>query len=289
MPLNQDRHRALELLSLDQNWVGLKSGQTLSGQALALLAPAEKSEPCALRSAISALAELVEADGQARADQGHELDYHNRDHIRDTLVALNLLLKATPHSLAREDREAIILAMLGHDLGHKGLPNQWPRELETRSWGMVYSLLKPLTLEPKFLRQIRTIILMTDPKDYPRLAERRRHSVLSTQIGLAVDADLFASLLPSRGFFLGSRLADEQVKAGLPQAKGFATLKGRAMFLKSAPLLSDALGCLGMRSLIDAQLSVIAQLTEAEGQRLWTPSWGKAFAALVFDHLKGQQ
>lgn len=287
MQLTTDRQRALELLGLDQSWSALRSGQTVTDQARALLPPSLMTEPTPLSAALLALANQVETDGLQRANQNREWAYHNRNHIRDALVALNLLLKACPHPLTSEDEQVTILAMVGHDLGHEGLPNQFPRELETQSWERVAVLLKPLALKPHTLRQIRTLILMTDPKDYPRLAQRRRSSVLTTQIGLAVDSDLFASLLPSCGFRLGSLLADEQVAAGLSQARGFATLRGRAMFLRSAPLLSDAIGRLGMPTLIEAQLSVIDQLTDVEGLRPWTPSWGAEFTQRVLDRLTG--
>ncbi len=285
MPVTTDQQAALDLIDLDQNWSDLKSGKTVPELALALLRPLQTSQLGILQGAGLALAHQVETDGQSRAVKGLELAYHNRDHIRDTLVALNLLLKASPSPLSLEDKQVTIVAMVGHDLGHEGLPNRLPRELEAKSWGLASTLLKPLALGRQTLKRLQTIILMTDPKDYSRLAARVRHSVLSIQIGMAVDADLFASLLPSRGFRLGSRLADEQVHAGVPQAKGFATLKGRAMFLKSAPLLSEAIRMLGMPTLIAAQLSVIEQLTESDRLRLWTPSWGDEFTSLVHDHL----
>lgn len=286
MPPLSDRERALKLADLDRNWSRLKSGRTVTEQALALIGAPERAGLTQLETSIKHLAEQVEADGQQRFEQGHELAYHNRDHVRDVLLALNLLVEACPDSLSAEDMHLTVLAMVGHDLGHDGLPNRTPRELETQSWEMVRDLLAPLALGHRASRRISSIILMTDPKDYPRLARRRRNSVLATQIGLAVDADLFASLLPSRGFMLGACLADEQVRAGLPQAKSLATLQGRSGFLKFAPLLSDASRSLGMQGLIDAQLSVIDQLGEVDRLRPWTPSWGEAFTGLVHEQLK---
>lgn len=286
MPSRSDRQRALELADLDRAWLTLKSGATVTDQALTLLGAKKRNVPTALETLIRYLAEQIEADGQQRAERGCELAYHNRDHIKDVLVSLKLLTDAAPNFLPEEDLHLIILAMLGHDLGHDGLPNRSPRQLEIQSSELVCSLLDSSVLGHQRSRRLRTIILMTDPKDYPKLAQRSRRSVLSTQIGLAVDADLFASLLPARGFQLGARLAEEQVRAGLTEAKSLASLQGRLGFLRFAPLLSLATQSLGMRDLVDAQLSVIQQLGEADRLRPWTPSWGDEFAGLVHNHLR---
>jgi hypothetical protein len=286
MSSRSDRQRALMLADLDRAWLTLKSGGTVTDQALRLLGAEEQTVLTPLETLIKSLSDQVEADGQRRAEQGSELAYHNREHVKDVLVALKLLADTAPIALAAEDLHLTILAMVGHDLGHDGLPNRSPRQLELQSSQMVCSLLDRSTLGHQRCRRLRTIILMTDPKDYPRLAQRSRRSVLSTQIALAVDADLFTSLLPSRGFLLGARLAEEQVHAGLPQAISLATLQGRAGFLKFAPLLSNAIRSLGMQDLVDAQLSVIQRLGEADRLRPWTPSWGDEFTGLVHDHLQ---
>jgi len=289
MPPTSDRERALTLAGLDQSWSDLKSGKTVKNYAFVFLGGSAKAHLTPIETAIMVLAEQVEADGKQRSEQGCELDYHNRDHVKDVLVALKLLVEACPNILSVDDLHLTVLAMVGHDLGHNGLPNRTPRELEIQSWETVRDLLEPLRLSNQALRRLRSTILMTDPKDYPRLAKRRRNSALSIQIGLAVDADLFASLLPSRGFMLGARLADEQVRAGLPQAKAIATLQGRSGFLKHVPLLSDAIRSMGMQGLLDAQLSVIDQLDEGERRRPWTPDWGDEFAGLVHDHLTSRK
>lgn len=285
MPSTSDRQRALALISLDHGWSNLKIGRTVTDQASTLIRAPGQAHRTPLETGIKSLAEQVEADGHQRAERGLELAYHNREHIRDVLVALKLLVEASDKHLSQGDVQVTALAMVGHDLGHDGLPNRSLRELEIQSWKMVHALLKPLALGRQTLTRIRTLILMTDPSGYPGLAQRQRRSALSSQMALAVDADLFASLLPSRGFSLGASLADEQVRAGIPQAKTLATLQGRAGFLKFVPLLSDAIRALGMQSLIEAQLSVIHQLSETDRMRPWTPSWGDEFTGRVQDHL----
>ena len=106
-------------------------------------------------------------------------------------------------------------------------------------------------------------------------------------ICLAVDADLFASLLPSYGFERGARLGDEQMAVGIAAAKGFQSLAGRAMFLKSVPLLSDAVQDLGMVRLVAAQLAVIEGLGDEERTRPWSEAWGSWFADHVALALAG--
>jgi hypothetical protein len=179
----------------------------------------------------------------------------------------------------------MIIAMVGHDLGHQGLPNRYARELESQSWALIKPHLQASQVATRDLRLIQSIILATDPQFYSTLVRKRPASPLMQALHLAVDADLFASLLPSVGFGLGARLGEEQLAVGMDRAAGFGTLAGRAMFLKSAPLLSPAIHRLGMVTLVQAQCEVIERMAPSERAKPWSPQWAQDFLDRVVEAL----
>jgi hypothetical protein len=291
VPLRSEsiEQKALALTVLDRSWGSARVDMSLSDRALGVLGPqgmAWQAEPI---QGLIRLAEHVEQDGALRAKVGAELLYHNRQHVHDVLRALSLLFEVTGPIITAQDRYVLVLAMVAHDLGHEGLPNQFARQLERQSWALIEEILSSFALGRGQRWMARAVILCTDPQFYPQLMSRDRSGRLMQAICLAVDADLFASLLPSYGFERGARLGAEQMAAGIAAAKGFKSLAGRAMFLKSVPLLSDAVQNLGMARLVAAQLAVIASLGDEERARPWSEGWGTWFAEQVALALAGDR
>lgn len=285
--LESTEQKALALTVLDRSWGSAGLNLSLPDRTLGMISKqgvAWQAEPV---QALIRLAEHVEQDGALRAKVGSELSYHNRQHVHDVLRALSLLFEAPGTTITPQDQFILVLAMVAHDLGHQGLPNQFARQLESQSWALAAEALSPFALSPGQRRMARTVILCTDPQFYPQLVRHKRSSRLMQAICLAVDADLFASLLPSYGFERGARLGDEQMAVGIAAAKGFQSLAGRAMFLKSVPLLSDAVQDLGMARLVAAQLAVIEGLGDEERARPWSEAWGSWFADHVALALAG--
>lgn len=289
VPLGSEsiEQKALALTMLDRSWGSARLDMSLSDRALGVLAPRGVDWQAEPIQALIRLAEHVEQDGALRAKAGAEMLYHNRQHVHDVLRALSLFFEVTGPVITSQDRYVLVLAMVAHDLGHEGLPNQFARQLESQSWALIEDVLSSFTFNRGQRRMARTVILCTDPQFYPQLVNRDQSSRLMQAIGLAVDADLFASLLPSYGFERGARLGDEQMAAGIAAAKGFKSLAGRAMFLKSVPLLSEAVQNLGVAQLVAAQLAVIERLGDEERARPWSEAWGSWFAQQVALALAG--
>ena len=68
------------------------------------------------------LLKLVERVGVEKAAKGLEPAYHNRQHFADAVLALSLLISKV-NELSIEDKQLMLLAMLVHDFGHRGIGN----------------------------------------------------------------------------------------------------------------------------------------------------------------------
>lgn len=216
--------------------------------------------------------------GRNNCTRGAELAFHNRDHVHDVLTGLHCLCRHLAEPLPLTDLAALLVAMIGHDFGHSGCANRTPRELEKIAWHRTSHFVE--TTQPLWQRRVAHIILSTDPADYARLA-RPLSTAAQRRAQLAVEADLFASLLPLRGFYLGSRLADEILPSNPDLAERLRTLEGRLAFLKTCKPHSSAAIRLGLADIVTAQIRVIQSLTPPERSRSWSPEWGEDFAARV--------
>jgi hypothetical protein len=224
------------------------------------------------------LASAVEEQGSRAAVQDDELAFHNREHIFDVLSGLHCLCRHYPDRLPVSDLSVLLIAMIGHDFQHNGKANQSPRELEHVACLSIEPFLS--LVDPDLRRQIVHLILSTDPAGYGRLA-RGLGTAAQRRARLAVEADLFASLLPLRGFYLGNRLADEILPSNTMAANSLRTLQGRHFFLQNHSPRSAASINLGLPQLVATQLDVIRSLTQEERERPWSENWGNAFANQV--------
>ena len=98
---------------------------------------------------------------------------------------------------------------------------------------------------------------------------------------MAVEADLFASIQPERGFYLGFQLSREMALYDPSLAARLQTLDGRMRFLQHCPVLSPAARALGLDRLVRAQITLISQLPKAARTQPWSAEWGRDYAARV--------
>lgn len=225
-----------------------------------------------------ALAEKVEQMGRQAASLGHELPYHNRDHVADVLLALSALFQPAATSLSVTDKALLVTAMLAHDLGHAGRLNSHRYELEWQAWQATAPLLA--ALPTRMQRAILHIILSTDPASYARL-NRELPGKYRHIAQIAVEADLWASIQPERGFYLGAQLGRELASSDPALAARLQSLDGRLRFLRHCPVRSLEACALGLDRLVTAQISLISQMSALERRRAWSPEWGRAYAAQV--------
>lgn len=222
------------------------------------------------------LADWLEENGT----KGDEPQFHNREHIADVLMSLEILVAAEPITWDLTDVASLLVAMIAHDFAHPGRPNQSRRELEAKACRDIAGRLTALPSVQQ--RQIYHIILSTDPADYTRFTRPLSSGDKAQKLArIGVSADLLASILPLRGFYLGHQLAQELSVAQHPAAEHIGTLNGRAGFLANCPRLSAGAEKIGLNQLINAQLRVISTLNSAARARIWSPNWGNEFAARV--------
>lgn len=224
------------------------------------------------------LAETMEAEGKRQEIEGGELPYHNREHVCDVLMALETLAEHECPALPVEDIALLAFTLLAHDYGHDGTQNRFRRELETRTLALIAPHL--VGLDAKLRRSVQHLILSTDPSSYGRLA--RALTTRSQRLArLVVDADLLASLLPLRGFYLGNRLADELAPHQPQLAARLRTLDGRHTFLNNCAAHSIAAQHMGLDRVIRAQITTIEAMSAADRERAWSHDWGQHFQRCV--------
>ncbi len=235
-------------------------------------------EANSLWSVAIALAAKAQSMGEDAAANEGELPYHNRDHVEDVLRALALLFTYAPTPLSVDKRAMLIVAMLAHDFGHPGRPNHHAYELEWQAWHAAKTLLDGQSTTVR--RGILQLILSTDPASYARLG--RAGSPMHRHLAqMAVEADLFASIQPQRGFYLGFQLSREMAPHDPSLAAKLQTLDGRMRFLQHCRVLSPPARALGLDRLVRAQINLIAQLPKAARTRPWSADWGREYAAQV--------
>ena len=157
----------------------------------------------------------------------NEPAFHSKKHMMDVCLMLTYLLKqevGTKESgslneaweTSSIEKWQLLLAATSHDLGHPGLINSVPFEIEQQSLNFLETLLLEAGYEPvitqDILKTMAPWILATDHGQYKALLER-----LSSQSPkhvdclamLLVEADLASSVLPIRGKLLTDRLCEE--------------------------------------------------------------------------------
>jgi serine/threonine-protein kinase RsbW len=209
---------------------------------------------------------LVDQDGQRRADVQRELNYHNRAHVADALTALAFLL-AESSQLSTAEKWLAMIAMAGHDLGHQGKTNQQLQACQeeiTADWLSRDAL---NLLLPQEKAELVRWIIGTDPE---RVAANHRaflddpesHSKL-LQV-LINEADVAASLVPQLAAKLTQQLLIERgvVSPTIEQITGL--YEGfRSHCLISSP-------------------AALRQLGEfMQSPLVWLPSYTKSYAAVA--------
>lgn len=215
------------------------------------------------------LVPLAEKLGRDMAAVGREPAYHSRLHTGLALVSLTALIssqrrvmRAGPVAVT-ETEYLLMLAMLSHDIGHRGGRNEFAEEIERKTVEIIQPALTLSRVGRTDQARIKRLILRTDPRYVPRthaIAQQRpfnlNHSVW--QCVLIQEADVLASALPEIGEFLTGLLAEEWAGFDAELAKKLTSRAGRIGFLRNGALFSSpASRYLGLSNLVTAQLRVL--------------------------------
>jgi hypothetical protein len=142
----------------------------------------------------------LENEGSAKAALGIEPAYHNREHFADAVLALSFLLSQISHFSANE-KQLLLLTMLVHDFGHRGMGNAPPfgmsHEEESVALLKNSAMMKlPGTQQAKIFE----LIIGTTTKKLKEINERYRLEPNNADYlmqALINDADIICSFAPA--------------------------------------------------------------------------------------------
>ena len=105
---------------------------------------------------------IVESDGELKALKGNEPAYHNRQHFADACLALGFFLKELDQ-FSKYQKLLLMLTMLVHDFGHKGIANLTITENQERVTTELLLSSPLIDLDISELNLVTQLILGTAP------------------------------------------------------------------------------------------------------------------------------
>ena len=199
--------------------------------------------------------------------------YHSKKHMMDVCLMLSYILiqeediqknpsKNSPWMTTLTEKWQLLLAAAAHDLGHPGLINSTPYEIEQQSLDLLESLLAKDATEPRIKKEIldsiKPWVLSTDHAQYGALLERVSKPDLKHVDCLAmllVEADLASSVLPIRGQLLTDRLSDEWAKPYPEKSIALRNQVGYLSFLTSLQFMSPQSAHAGINTILHHSLT----------------------------------
>ncbi len=199
--------------------------------------------------------------------------YHSKKHMMDVCLMLSYILMQeegtqknvsnnSPWMTSSTEKWQLLLAAAAHDLGHTGLMNSTPYEIEQQSLDLLAALFMSTGADPvlakDILKSIEPWILATDHAQYSALLERVSQFELKHVDCLAmllVEADLASSVLPVRGKLLTDRLSDEWAKPYPEKSIALRNQVGYLSFLASLQFVSPHSAHAGISTILKNSLS----------------------------------
>jgi hypothetical protein len=197
--------------------------------------------------------------------------YHSKKHMMDVCLMLTYLLKQKEVSLdeaigaswatSLHEKWLLLLAAAAHDLGHPGLMNATPYQLEQQSLDLLGDLLMVTGYSLRLIKEVLELltpwILATDHAQYLSLLERLATQHLDHQDCLAmllVEADLASSVLPKRGLELTNRLSQEWSEHYPEKSIALRNQVGYLSFLNSLRFMSPHSARAGLPRILNNSL-----------------------------------
>lgn len=201
----------------------------------------------------------------------NEPAYHSKKHMMDVCLMLTYLLRQeeasrdkffeSPWMTTLHERWMLLLAAASHDLGHPGLINDAPYQLEQQSLDLLRDLLIAAQCSPALINEIGDAlapwILATDHAQYSTLLNRLVTQPLDHQDCLAmllVEADLASSVLPTRGLELTNRLSQEWAVPYPEKSIALRNQVGYLSFLTSLQFVSPQAVCASIPQILNQSL-----------------------------------
>jgi hypothetical protein len=199
--------------------------------------------------------------------------FHSKKHMMEVCLMLSYLLmhedecaqagSIDPAWMSSSlERWQLLLAAAAHDLGHPGLINATPGQIEQHSLDLLRGLLAdsgyPPPLVDEVLKALDPWIMATDHGQYNALLERLTFDPPAHEDCLAmllVESDLVASVLPIRGRELTSRLVQEWAEPYPEKSIALQNQLGYLSFLASLQFISPHSFRAGLPQILNHSLS----------------------------------
>jgi hypothetical protein len=207
------------------------------------------------------------------AIERNEPAFHSKKHMMDVCLMLSFLLgqevgAKDNGSLSQAwetsslEKWQLLLAAAAHDLGHPGLINSVPFQIEQQSLDSLETLLLENRYESEttknILKTITPWILATDHGQYKALLERlslKSPKHVDCLAMLLVEADLVSSMLPIRGKLLTDRLCEEWAGPYPEKSIALRNQLGYLNFLTSLQFISPHCSYGGISTILHNSIS----------------------------------
>jgi hypothetical protein len=155
---------------------------------------------------------LIERDGQERAQEGREPSYHNRQHIADAVLAMGLFLNEIK-TLNFYEKQRLLLVMLVHDLGHRGIANRLSDQSHEEESIHLLCISPLMALPSEDIFFIQECIRGTQSHNIENVSQAHLLNEVDSfhfMRALVNDADIAASFVPELGLELTRQILLER-------------------------------------------------------------------------------
>jgi len=199
--------------------------------------------------------------------------FHSKKHMMEVCLMLSYLLMHEDECIRLDsidpawvssplEKWQLLLAATAHDLGHPGLMNGTPGQLEQHSLDLLRALLidsaYPSPVVSEVLQVLEPWVMATDHGQYKALLDRLSFEPpahVDCLAMLLVEADLAASVLPNRGRELTNRLVQEWAEPYPEKSIALQNQLGYLSFLASLQFISPHASKTGLPQILNNSLS----------------------------------
>lgn len=173
-----------------------------------------------LQAITNELLNIIEKDGANKARCNLEPAYHNRQHIADAVLSMGYFLGQSP-GLGAYERQLLLLVMLVHDYGHRGIANKLP-DLSHEDESLELLSATPIKYLPsESIFFVKECVMGTGPENVTKVSEEFISNPLNSFSfirALVNDADIAASFVESLGLELSKLILLEKGVASPSEA-----------------------------------------------------------------------
>lgn len=175
----------------------------------------------------------IEHDGRQLDSNSHENYYHNRQHLADAVLSMGYFLGHTPW-LDVYERQLLLLVMLVHDFGHRGIANKLANLSHEEESISLLAESPIMQLPPEDQIFIEECILGTKPDQIQIVIEQYQanpNNSFAYMRALVNDADIAASFIDPLGLELSALILKER---GILAPTQIETLEALSVFKNRA-------------------------------------------------------